>query len=139
MKTLKVIIAVVVAGASASAAYADSGSHTPAQIFSNQTERIRTAPASEAKMPAPRSGWNKGSQYGVEWLTQKTGNRSETSSTNTPTASTEQPVGKNCDLKPRMGFNQQNNFERMHSSPPPNPFPRRGGGAKQTVIAEHSC
>ena len=58
-----------------------------------------------------RPGWNKGSPYGVEWLTGTTKTRSEGSSTNQPPASTAQSAGKNCNLKPMAGFNQHNSFE----------------------------
>ena len=110
MKTLKMIAAIVIASASAGAAYADNGSHTPAQLFSNQAEKVQTAQASQAEMPAPRPGWNKGS-LGVEWLTGTTKARSEGSPTNQPPASTAQSAGKNCNLKPMAGFNQHNSFE----------------------------
>lgn len=62
----------------------DSGNHAPTQVFSNQTERAQTASASQAEMPAPQRGWNKGSQYGVEWLTRTANARSEENSTNRP-------------------------------------------------------
>ena len=78
MKTIKLIIAgAMLSFAVTGAAYADSGSHTPAQIFPNQAERAPAAPARQAEMPTPRPGWNKGSQYGVEWLTGTTKARSE--------------------------------------------------------------
>lgn len=112
MKMAKSIIAGAVLGfAAAGAAHADSGSHTPTQIFPNQTERASVAPAHQAEMPTPRPGWNKGSQYGAEWLTGTTKARSEGSSTNQPPASTAQSAGKNCNLKPMAGFNQRNSFE----------------------------
>jgi hypothetical protein len=105
MKTLKMIVAVVVASTAAGAAYAGDGSYTLAQA-----ERVQAAPR-YGEMPAPRPGWNKGSQYGVEWLTRTTHNRSEVSSTSQPPASTEQSAGKNCNLKPMAGFKQLNGFE----------------------------
>ncbi len=112
MKTTKWMIAsMVLSFVVTGAAYADGGSHTPAQLFPNQAERAQTAPASPAEMPAPRPGWNKGSQYGVEWLTRTTDSRSEVSSTNQPPASTAQSASKNCNLKPMAGFNQHNSFE----------------------------
>ena len=113
MKTLKMIVAIVVASASAGAAYADGGSHTPAQLFSNQAERVQTVSASQAEMPAPRPGWNKGSQYGVEWPTRKTNDRSEASATSQPPANAEQAVGKTC---ARPGFNQHNQLEHAELS-----------------------
>ena len=113
MKTLKMIVAVVIASVSAGAAYADSGSRTPAQLFSNQTERVQTAQANQAEMPAPRPGWNKGSQYGVEWLTRKARDRSEASATSQPPANAEQAVSKTC---ARPGFNQHNQLEHAELS-----------------------
>ena len=61
-------------------------------------------------MPASRPGWNKGSQYGVEWLTGKTKDRSERSATSQPPANAEQAAGKTC---ARPGFNQHNQLEHM--------------------------
>ena len=114
MKTTKLMIAsAALSFVLTGAAYADSGSHTPAQIFSNQAERVQTAQASQAEMPAPRPGWNNGSQYGVEWLTRKTNNRSEASATRQPPANQEQTAGKTC---ARPGFNQHNNLEHAELS-----------------------
>ena len=113
MKTLKMIAAVVIASASAGAAYADGGGHTPAQLFPNQVERVQTAPASQAEMPASRPGWNKGSQYGAEWLTRKTKDRSEMSATSQSPTNAEQAAGKTC---ARPGFNQHNQLEHAELS-----------------------
>lgn len=108
MKTLKMIVAVVIASAAVGTAYAGHDGYTLAQA-----ERVQAAPASQAEMPAPRPGWNKGSgsPYGVEWLTRTTKAHFEASSTNQPPASTAQSAGKNCNLKPMTGFNQHNSFE----------------------------
>ena len=112
MQTTKLMIAsMALSFVITGAAYADSGRHTPAQLFPNQAEKVQTAPVSQTAMPASRPGWNKGSQYGVEWLTGTTKARSEGSSTNQPPASTAQSAGKNCNLKPMAGFNQHNSFE----------------------------
>ncbi|MDG4549789.1 MAG: hypothetical protein P9F19_09790 [Candidatus Contendobacter sp.] len=110
-KTKLIVVSAALGFAVTGAAYADSGSHTPAQLFPNQAERVQATPASPAEMPAPRPGWNKGSQYDVEWLTGTTKARSEGSSTNQPSASTAQSAGKSCNLKPMAGFNQHNSFE----------------------------
>jgi len=114
MQTTKLMIAsmalsFVITGAT----YADGGSHTPAQLSLNQVERVQTAPASQAAMPASRPGWNKGSQYGVEWLTGKTKDRSERSATSQPPANAEQAAGKTC---ARPGFNQHNQLEHAELS-----------------------
>ena len=114
MKTTKLMIAsAALSFVLTGAAYADSGSHTPAQIFSNQAERVQTAQASQAEMPAPRPGWNKGSQYGVEWLTRKTDDRSEVSATGQRPTSTERAADKTC---ARPGFSQHNNLEHVELS-----------------------
>ncbi len=110
-KTKLIVVSAALGFAVTGVAYADSGSHTPAQIFPNQSERVQTAPANSTEMPVPRPGWNKGSHYGVEWLTGTTKARSEGSPTNQPPASTAQSAGKNCNLKPMAGFNQHNSFE----------------------------
>lgn len=114
MKTTKLMITgAALSFALTGAAYADSGSHTPAQLFSNQAARAQTAQASQAEMPAPRPGWNKGSQYGAEWLTRKTNDRSETSATSQPPTSKEQAASKTC---ARPGFSQHNNLEHAELS-----------------------
>ena len=114
MKTTRSIIAgAMLSFAMAGAAHADSGSHTPVQLFPNQVERVQAAPASQAAMPASRPGWNKGSQYGVEWLTGKTKDRSERSATSQPPANVEQAAGKTC---ARPGFNQHNQLEHAELS-----------------------
>lgn len=114
MKTTKLIIAsAMFSFTAAGAAYADSGSHTPAQLFSNQAERLQTAQASQAEMPAPRLGWNKGSQYSVEWLTRKTNDRSEASATSQPPINTGREAGKPC---AQTGFNQHDKLEHAELS-----------------------
>ena len=111
IKTTRSMIAgALLSFATAGAAYADSGSHTPAQIFPNQTDKGADPPANSTEMPVPRPGWNKGSPD-VEWLTGTTKARSEGSPTSQPPASTAQSAGKNCNLKPMAGFNQHNSFE----------------------------
>ena len=100
MKTTQLIIAgAMLSFAVTGAAYADNSG------FNNKDN------GGESSMSAPRPGWNKGSQYGVGWLTRTTNTRSEVRSTSQSPASAEQAVGKNCNLKPMMGFNQHNSFE----------------------------
>lgn len=112
MKPTRLMIASAILGFTVTGAtYADSGSHTPAQIFPDQAERIQAAPTRQAELPAPRAGWNKGSQYDTERLTRATDARSEVSSADQPPASAARSEGKNCDLNPMTGFNQHNSFE----------------------------
>lgn len=114
MKKTKLIVVSAALGFTVTgAAYADGGSHTPAQLFPNQVERVQAAPASQAEMPASRPGWNKGSQYGAEWLTRKTKDRSEMSATSQPPTNAEQAAGKTC---ARPGFNQHNKLEHAELS-----------------------
>jgi len=109
MKTLKMIVAIVVASVSAGAAYANGGGHTLAQLFPNQAERVQTAQASQAEMPAPRPGWNKGS-LGVEWLTRKTNDRSEVNSTSQSlTGAASQPGVNSGQPAPMHGGYKQHN------------------------------
>ena len=114
MKTTRLTIASAMLGfAVTGAAYADGSGHTPTQLFPNQVERVQAAPASQAEMPASRPGWNKGSQYGAEWLTRKTKDRSEMSATSQPPTNAEQAAGKTC---ARPGFNQHNQLEHAELS-----------------------
>lgn len=100
MKTTKLIIAgAMLSFAVTGAAYADNSG------FNNKDN------GGESSMSAPRPGWNKGSQYSVEWLTRTTNTRSEVSSTSQSPTSPERSAGKNCNLKPMVGFNQHNSFE----------------------------
>jgi len=112
-KTKLIVVSAALGFAVTGAAYADSGSHTPAQIFPNQSERVQTAPANSTEMPVHRPGWNKGSQYGVEWLTGRTKDRSEMSVTSQPPTNAEQATGKTC---ARPGFNQHNKIEHAELS-----------------------
>ena len=109
-KTKLIVVSAALGFAVTGTAYADSGSHTPAQIFPNQTDKGADPSANSTEMPVPRPGWNKGSP-GVEWLTGTTKARSEGSPTNQPPASTAQSAGKNCNLKPKSEFKQHNSFE----------------------------
>lgn len=79
MKTTKLIIAsAVFSFAAVGVAYADSNS--------------------------PRPGFNKGSQYSIEWLTRTTNSRSDVDSSSQPPAITKQPASR-----PMFGGYQQHN------------------------------
>lgn len=111
MKTTRSMIAgVMLSFAMAGAVYADSGSHTPLpNSFQNQAERVQTAQASQAEMPAPRPGWNNGSP-GVEWLTRKTNDRSEVNSTSQSfTGAASQPGVNSGQPAPMHGGYKQHN------------------------------
>lgn len=99
MKTTKLIIASAMLSFSVTgAAYADNSG------FNHKDN------GGESSMSAPRPGWNKGSQYSVEWLTRTTNTHSEVSSTSQSPTSPERSAGKNCNLKPMAGFNQHSGF-----------------------------
>ena len=110
MKTTRsMIVSALLSFATAGAAYADGGGHTLAQLFPNQAERVQTAQASQAEMPAPRPGWNKGS-LGVEWLTRKTNDRSEVNSTSQSlTGAASQPGVNSGQPAPMHGGYKQHN------------------------------
>lgn len=111
MKTTRSIITgVILSFATIGAAYADGGGHNPAQIFSNQTERLQTAQANTAEMSAPRPGWNNGSQYGGEWLTRKTSDHSEVNSASQSSAGVASQPGVNAGQSLTMhgGYKEHN-------------------------------